>query len=218
MHQTRAGVAQIVKADLAQPVAFKNLWKSVLDVARLEAIAHLVGEHVVNVLHVVAVAADLAVSLLHLAPSKQLFAHRVGHGKASVARLGLGAVGGNDNGFAVHTRLSDRVVDGDPVLLKVNGFPSESEHLTSTQTQESRDVDQKSQIVIPRFLDEQGEFLLGVRRALKAFRAWRVNLVGGIVGDEIHSVSVLEDLVKQRVLVSDRCSRQRFHLVYRSVF
>ena len=124
MHQTRAGVAQIVKADLAQTVALKYLWKSVLDVARLEAVSHLVGEHVVNVLHIVAVAADLAVSLLHLAPSKQLFAHCVRHGKASVARLGLGAVGGNDNGFAVHTRLCDRVVDGDPVpqdILRILG-------------------------------------------------------------------------------------------------
>ena len=196
MHQTRAGVTQIVEADLAQTVALKYLRKSILDVARLEAVSHLVGEDVVNVLHVVAVAANLAVSLLHLTPSKQLFAHRVRHGKASVARLGLGAVGGNDNGFAVHTRLSDRVVDGDPVLLKINGFPPKSEHLTSTQTQQSRNVDEKSQLVIPRFLDEQGKLLLGVRRAFKALRAGRINLVGGIVGDEIHSVCVLEDLVK----------------------
>ena len=60
-------MAQIVKADLAQTVSFKNLWESVLNVARLEAITHLIGEHVVDVLHVVAVAADLAVPLLHLA-------------------------------------------------------------------------------------------------------------------------------------------------------
>ena len=133
MHQTRAGMAQIVKSDLTQTVAFKYLRKSILDVAWLEAVSHLVGEDVVNVLHIVAVAADLAIPLLHLTPSKQLFSHRVRHGKASVARFGLCTVGDNDNGFAVHTRLCDRVVDGDPVLLKVNGFPPKSEHLTSKQ-------------------------------------------------------------------------------------
>ena len=67
--------------------------------------------------------------------------------------------------------------------------------------------------MIPRFLDEQGKLFLGVRRAFKALCAWRVNLVGGIVWNEIHSVGVLENLVKQRVLVPDRGSRQRFHLM-----
>ena len=78
------------------------------------------------------------------------------------------------------------MVDGDPVLLKVNGFPPKSEHLTSTQTQQSRNVDEKSQLVIPRFLDEQGKLLLGIRRAFKTLRAWWINLVGWIVWDEIH--------------------------------
>lgn len=118
MHQTRAGVAQIVKADLAQTVALKYLWKSVLDVARLEAISHFVGEHVVNVLHVVAVAADLAVSLLHLTPSKQLFAHCVRHGKASVARLGLGAIGGNDIGLR-NARLNFRQIEATHIMENI---------------------------------------------------------------------------------------------------
>ena len=58
--------------------------------------------------------------------------------------------------------------------------------------------------MIPGLLNQQSQLLLGVGCPLKTLRPRRVNLVGGIVGDQIHSVSVLENLVKQRVLVLDR--------------
>ena len=48
MHQTRAGVAQIMKAYLAQTVALKYFRKSILDVARLEAVAQQKGVSVNN--------------------------------------------------------------------------------------------------------------------------------------------------------------------------
>ena len=63
MHKTCAGVAQIVKADFTQTVPFKNLRECVLDVTRFEAVAHFVGENVVNIVHIVTVIARSAVEL-----------------------------------------------------------------------------------------------------------------------------------------------------------
>ena len=120
-----------MKADLAQTVALQQFGKSILDVARLESVAHLVGEYVVDVLHVVAVPADLAIALLHLTPRQKLLTYRIGHREAAVTGFSFGTVGGNNDGLPVNAGIRDRVVDGDFVLLEVNGLPSESQYLTT---------------------------------------------------------------------------------------
>ena len=176
VHQGSAGVAQIVKAYFAKSVLFEKLRKSIFDIPWLETVAHFVGEHVIDIVHIVAVSANLAVLLLHFPPSKELFAHGFRHRKTAVARFCLCAVCGDNYGLTVDARVCDCVIDGDFVFLEINGFPAKPQYLASAQSEQSRNVNQKPKLVVPRFLYKQSELFFRVRRTFKSFCAWRVYL------------------------------------------
>ena len=181
MHEGRAGVAQIVEADLAKPVLLEKLRKGVLDVSRLETVAKLVREHVVKILRVIAVTAEFAVALLHVLPCKKLFLQTFRHGKRAVAGFGFRAVGCDDDRFAVDACVCDGVVDGDRIFLEVNGFPPKSKHLTAAQAEKRGDVDEKPQLVIGSFLDQLRKLLLGVERTFIAFSLRRIDFIHRVV-------------------------------------
>ena len=98
-------VPQIVQADVPQPLFPQQLAETVGDIAGFKDVAHLVDEHIAQILRVVAVAADLPVSFL-LVPEGQKLRLELPHQRQGAeAGSGLGAVGLVELQLSVHQYL-----------------------------------------------------------------------------------------------------------------
>ena len=103
--QGRTAVAQIVQADVPQPLFPQQLTEAVGDIAGFEDVAHLVNEDIAQVFLVVAVAADLPVSLLLIPEGEKLCLELPHQRQRAEAGFGLGAVGLIELQLSVHQYL-----------------------------------------------------------------------------------------------------------------
>ena len=103
--QGRAAVPQIVQADVPQPLFPQQLAEAVGDIARFEDVAHLVDEDIAQVFLVVAVAADLPVSLLLVPEGQKLRLELPNQRQRAEAGFGLGAVCPVELQLSVHHHL-----------------------------------------------------------------------------------------------------------------
>ena len=116
-------------------------------------------------------------------------------------------------GVALDVHFSQRVVDGQQIVLKINRSPSQSQDLTSSQTVHRRDENDKSHAVVLCLVKELLQLVGGKRLALKGHDLRRIYLLHGIVHDQIHSVSVLEHFVQKHIFVLDRVCTDALQLM-----
>ena len=116
-------------------------------------------------------------------------------------------------GVAFDVHFGQRVVDGQQIVLKINRSPSQSQDLTSSQTVHRRNENDKSHAVVLCCVKELLQLVGGKRLALKGHDLRRIDLLHGIVHDQIHSVSVLEHFVQKHIFILDRVCTDAFQLM-----
>ena len=126
-------MSEIVIPDLSHPLRLEQLRKALCDVVRLDQIANLVDTYILKIVLDVAASAQAAVYLLFCFQCEKSFPHKRNKGQCSHTRFGLCGVRRNQNALAVKITGSNRVTDGDGVLVKVDGIPFQTDCFTPAQ-------------------------------------------------------------------------------------
>ena len=128
-------MAEVVEADGAQTVFCQDLLELLADKVRLEEHPHLVHADEVQVVPVVAGAAELLLVQLPLPQPGEIVVGILAQGQAPAAGFGLGSPlpDGADHPVADFL-LDHRRLDVDPAVLEVDGRPTQTQKLRSAQT------------------------------------------------------------------------------------
>lgn len=143
IEQAGAGMPQIMEADFLHPVALQNQREMLGQEARRDELAHLVDIDIVQVTLVIALAAEPPVLRLLRFFTKQGVLKGLYQRKCPIAGFCLGAILLDNDALAVQRGLRDRVLDGDRLLLKVDGVPSQAQHFAALQPIEGSQHDGK---------------------------------------------------------------------------
>lgn len=215
-HDGGAAVAEVVEPDGAQTVLCQDLLELLADEVRLQEHPHLVHADEVQVLPVVASAAELLLGQLPLPQPGEIIVGILAQGQAPAAGLGFG---GSFPDGADHTiadlLLDHRRLDVDPAILEVDGRPSQSQKLRTAQPIEAGQEDRHGDGLILG----QGQQLYDLLHrvgfiGLILDPAGLVRQVGWIVTDVLVLQRPLEAAADHRMVLDDRVGAQaRCHLV-----
>ena len=120
-------MSEIVIPDLPHPLRLEQLRKTLCDVVGLDQIANLIDTYILKIFLDVAASAQAAVFLLFFFQRKKSFPHERNKRQCPHTRFGLCGVRRNQNALAVKITGSNRVTDGDGVLVKVDGIPFQTD-------------------------------------------------------------------------------------------
>ena len=190
VHQRGAGVSKIMEATMLKTALFQNPREYRFNIARSYDIPYLVEKDIVEPILVVGVPAELAVFLLLCFQCQQSAFHTLRSRKCAAACFVLCAVGGMKLGVAFDVHFSQRVVDGQQIILKINRSPSQSQDRTSSQTVHRRNENDKSHAVVLCRVKELLQLAGGKGFAPQGHDLRRIDLLHGIVHDQVHAVSV----------------------------
>lgn len=215
-HDGGATVPQIVEANGTQTVLRQDLLELLADEVRLEEHPHLVHADEVQILPVVAGAAELLLGQLPLPQPGEIVVGILAQGQAPAAGFGFG---GSLPDGADHT-IADLLLDHgclnvDPAILKVDGRPTQAQKLRSAKSIKTG----KKNGYSDRFVLGQGQqlddLLHGVGLiCLVLDPAGLVRQVGWIVTDVLVLQGPLEAAADHRMVLDDRVGAQaRCHLI-----
>ena len=210
-HQRRAGVAQVVKTYLPQPVLFQKPPERFGDPVRFKKFSHFVHENVSVVFIVVAVAADALVHRLLLFQCHEPFLELTDERHGAQTGFRFRFVRLNEDLFAVELCARYGVPYRDRSAFEVYGVPPEPDDLLATEAVERGHLDQQSELVCFRLFKKLGEFLVVIirRDILCLFRA--LHLVHRAEVQEIEHDRMLKRAVDHDVLLDDHRLRPPFH-------
>ena len=127
---------EIVIPDLSHSLCLEQFRKTLCDVVGLDQIANLIDTYILKIFLDVAASAQAAVFLLFFFQRKKSFPHERNKRQCPHTRFGLCGVRRNQNALAVEITGSNRMTDGDGVLVKVDGIPFQTDCFTPAQTVE----------------------------------------------------------------------------------
>ena len=196
-------MAEIVEPDVLHAMLLDEHRKLVGQGVAFHAVAHLVDENVAVIVVVVAVAADLFVILLRGLGFEEVIPERTDKGESAQARFGLGRLLLVIHRLPVDIYRGHGALDGDSAALEIDGVPFQPKHLTAAEAVERGNEYRQ---LIPRALDDT-EQLLKLRFAEEdrgeAVLSGAVDLVRGVLREQIRFDGVLERLVYDGVVVDD---------------
>ena len=127
---------EIVIPDLSHSLCLEQFRKTLCDVVGLDQIANLIDTYILKIFLDVAASAQAAVFLLFFFQRKKSFPQERNKRKCPNTLFGICGVRRNQNALAVKITGSNRVTDGDGVLVKVDGIPFQTDCFTPAQTVE----------------------------------------------------------------------------------
>ena len=199
-------MAEVVEADGAQTVFCQDLLELLADKVRLEEHPHLVHADEVQVVPVVAGAAELLLVQLPLPQPGEIVVGILAQGQAPAAGLGFGgSLPDSADHFVADLLLDHRRLDVDPAVLEVDGRPTQTQKLRSAQTikagQENR---YGNGFVLGQGL-QLDDLLHGVGLiGLILDPAGLVGKVGRVVSDVLVLQRPLETAADHRMVLDDR--------------
>ena len=123
-------VPEIVIPDLSHSLCLEQFRKTLCDVVGLDQIANLIDTYILKIFLDVAASAQAAVFLLFFFQRKKSFPHERNKRQCPHTRFGLCGVRRNQNALAVKITGSNRMTNGDGVLVKVYGIPFQTDCFT----------------------------------------------------------------------------------------
>ena len=209
-HDGGATVPQIVEANGAQTVLCQDLLELLADEIRLEEHTHLIHADEVQVLPVVAGAAELLLGQLPLPQPGEIIVGILAQGQAPAAGLGFGGTlpDGADHPVA-DLLLDHRRLDVDPAVLEVDGRPSQTQKLRSAKPIEAGQENRYGN----GFVLGQGQQLDDLLHrvglvGLILDPAGLVRQVGRVVADVLVLQCPLEAAADHRMVFDDRVGAQ----------
>ncbi len=136
-------MSEIMIPDLSHPLRLEQLRKALSDVVGLYQIANLIDTYILKIVLDVTASAQATVLLLFFFQCKKSFPHGRNKRQCSHTRFRLCGVRRNQNALAVKITGSNRVTDGDCVLVKVDGIPFQTDSFTPAQTVERTEENRK---------------------------------------------------------------------------
>ena len=197
-------VAQVVEADVLQPVLGQQPVEMLRHEVRADQLAFLIGADEIQILNAVALLEQLAVKLLLFLLLQKFFFHSRNQRQSAAAGLVLHHVADDRDILAVHPLFCDFVVDGHGLPLEVDGRPFQPQHLAAAQTVIGRDEDAQVQGVILRDFQQLLDFILGVEVGPEAVLLRAVNFQHRVDFQIVLAHSILEHLAEDGVIVDDR--------------
>lgn len=127
---------EIVIPDLSHSLCLEQFRKTLCDVVGLDQIANLIDTYILKIVLDVTASAQAAVLLLFFFQCEKSFPHERNKRQCPHTRFRLCGVRRNQNALAVEITGSNRMTDGDGVLVKVDGIPFQTDCFAPAQTVE----------------------------------------------------------------------------------
>ena len=203
-HQAGAAVAQIVKADVLQPILGQQPVEVLRHEVRADQLAFLIGADEIQILGAVTLLEQLTVKLLFFLLLQKFFFHSRDQRQSTSAGLVLHHIANHRNVLAVHQLFRYLVIDGDGLALKVDRRPLQPQYLAAAQAIVGRNEDAQVQGVILRYFQQLLDFILGVEVGPEAVLLRAVNFQHRVGFQIVLADGILERFTEDGVVVNDR--------------
>lgn len=197
-------MSEIMIPDLSHPLRLEQLRKALSDVVGLYQIANLIDTYILKIVLDVTASAQATVLLLFFFQCKKSFPHGRNKRQCSHTRFRLCGVRRNQNALAVKITGSNRVTDGDCVLVKVDGIPFQTDSFTPAQTVERTEENRKLKLASFCSLEKSVDLIGIIEAADVAVFLRTLSLIRWVYINQIDLHGILESLVNVGVITNDR--------------
>ena len=206
-------MTQVVEADRTQTVFLQQLRELLGNVVGADDVPDLVHTQIAQILPVVAFTAQAAVGFLLTFQHQQAVTDGRHKGQRPQAGLGFCTISLYQNLFAVDGCLRNDVLDLQRVGFKVDGIPSQTQHLAAAQTIERCQQNRDLQLGALCDLRQSVNLIGTVIATFELVLLRTLDLICRIGGDQVDLHRILQRLVDVCMVMDHRICLDPFKLL-----